>query len=205
MYFSKIHLKHLLFPLNGKKGNIIPIFKKGDKQAVFNYRSISLLPIVSKIFERIIFDTIFNYINQNSFFNPNQSGFRPGDSCIHQLISITHDIHKSFDVNPSQEVRGLFLDISKAFDRVWDEGLLYKVKNFGIEGNLFELIESFLSNRSQRVTINGQSSNWLPIKAGVPQGSILGPLLFLCFINDLPEELNSNFKLLAYGIYDIPG
>ena len=185
------------FPVEWKKGNIIPIFKKGDKQAVSNYRPISLLPIVSKIFERIIFDTIFNYIDQNSFFNPNQSGFRPGDSCIHQLISITHDIHKSFDVNPSQEVRGLFLDISKAFDRVWHEGLLYKVKNFGIEGKLFELIESFLSNRSQRVTINGQSSNWLPIKAGVPQGSILGPLLFLCFINDLPEGLNSNVKLFA--------
>ena len=107
------------FPVEWKKGNIIPVFKKGDKQSVSNYRPISLLPIFSKIFERIIFNAIFNYMDQNNFFNPNQSGFRPGDSCIHQLISITHDIHKNFDANPSQEVRALFLDISKAFDRVW--------------------------------------------------------------------------------------
>ena len=184
------------FPVEWKKGNIIPVFKKGDKQSVSNYRPISLLPIFSKIFERIIFNAIFNYMDQNRFFNTNQSGFRPGDSCIHQLISITHDIHKSFDANPSQ-VRALFLDISKAFDRVWHKGLLYKIKNFGIEGKLFNLIESFLSDRYQRVTINGQTSNWLPIKAGVPQGSILGPLLFLSFINDLPEGLNSNVKLFA--------
>ena len=136
-------------------------------------------------------------MDQNGFFNPNQSGFCPGDFCIHQLISITHDIHTSFDDNPSKEVRGLFLDISKAFDRVWHKGLLYKIKNFGIEGNLLNLIESFLSGRNQRVTINGQSSNWLPIKAGVPQGSILGPLFFLSYINDLPDGLLSNVKLFA--------
>ena len=185
------------FPEEWKKGNIIPIHKKGDKQSVSNYRPISLLPIFSKIFERIIFDNIFKYMNQNKFFNSNQSGFRSGDSCIHQLISITHDIHKNFDANPSKEVRGLFLDISKAFDRVWHKGLLYKIKNFGIEGKLFHLLKSFLSERYQRVTINGQSSNWLPIEAGVPQGSILGPLLFLSFINDLPDDLLSNVKLFA--------
>ena len=73
-------------------------------------------------------------MDQNKFFNINQSGFRPGDSCIHQLLSITHDIHKCFDDNPTQEVHGIFLDISKAFDRVWHDGLLYKIRNFGIEG-----------------------------------------------------------------------
>ena len=156
------------FPDEWKKGNVIPVYKKGDKQTVTNYRPISLLPIFSKIFERIIFNSIFNFMDQNGFFNPNQSGFRPGDSCIHQLISITHDIHKSYDTNPSQEVRALFLEISKAFDRVWHKGLLYKIRNFGIEGNLFKLIESFLSDRYQRVTIYGQTSNWLSVKAGVP-------------------------------------
>ena len=115
------------FPDEWKKGNVIPVYKKGDKQIVSNYRPISLLPIFSKIFEKIIFDAIFNYMNTNNFLNSNQSGFRPGDSCVHQLISIVHDIHKSFDASPSQEVRGLFLDISKAFDRVWHKGLLYKL------------------------------------------------------------------------------
>ena len=186
------------FPAIWKKGNIIPVHKKGDKQAVSNYRPISFLPIFSKIFERIIFNAIFKFIDQNEFFNANQSGFRPGDSCIHQLISITHDIYKSYDTNPSQEVRALFLDISKAFDRVWHKGLLYKIKNFGIEGNLFKLIESFLSDRYQRVTMNGQSSDWLSVKAGVPQGSILGPLLFLLYIYDLPEGLYSSLKLFAH-------
>ena len=185
------------FPIEWKKANVIPVYKKGNKQEISNYRPISLLPIFSKIFERIIFNNIFNYMDENKFFNPNQSGFRPGDSCVHQLISITHDIHKNFDMNPSREVRGLFLDISKAFDRVWHRGLLYKIKNFGIDGNFVKLIESFLSDRYQRVTINGQSSDWLPIKAGVPQGSILGPLLFLSYINDLPEGLHSNVKLFA--------
>ena len=151
------------FPIEWKKANVIPVYKKGNKQEISNYRPISLLPIFSKIFERIIFNNIFNYMDENKFFNPNQSGFRPGDSCVHQLISITHDIHKNFDMNPSREVRGLFLDISKAFDRVWHRGLLYKIKNFGIDGNLLKLIESFLSDRYKRVTINGQSSDWLPI------------------------------------------
>ena len=195
--FFKNCFDNSVFSIEWKKGNIIPIHKKGCKQVVSNYRPISLLPIFSKIFERIIFNSVYNYMEQNKLFNLNQSGFRPGDSCIHQLISITHNIHKSFDANPSQEVRGVFLDISKAFDRVWHDGLLYKIKNFGIEGKLFNLIESFLANRYQRVTLNGQSSDWLPVKAGVPQGSILGPLLFLCYINDLPDNLISNPKLFA--------
>ena len=108
-----------------------------------------------------------------------------------------HDIYKSFDANPTQEVCGLFLDISKAFDRVWHKGLLYKLNNLGVEGNFLRLIESFLSDRYQRVTLNGQSSDWTPVEAGVPQGSILGPLLFLCYINDLPDGLISNVKLFA--------
>ena len=117
--------------------------------------------------------------------------------CINHLINITHDIFQSFDSNPSHEVRGVFLDISKAFDRVWHKGLLFKLKANGIEGRLFNLIESFLSNRLQRVVLNGQNSSWEKISAGVPQGSILGPLLFLIYINDISENLESNVKLFA--------
>ena len=93
--------------------------------------------------------------------------------CVHQLPSVTHEIYKSFDANPSLEVRGVFLDISKAFDRVWHDGLLYKLKLLGICGRYYNLIQSFLDNRHQRVVLNGQSSNWSLVEAGVPQGSIL--------------------------------
>ena len=87
--------------------------------------------------------------------NPNQSGFMPGDSCIRQLISVTHEIYASFDANPSLEVRGVFLDISKAFDRVWHDGLIYKIKCMGVDCDLLALIESFLFKRQQRVVLNG--------------------------------------------------
>ena len=126
-----------------------------------------------------------------------QSGFRPGDSCVHQLISIVHEIYNAFDANPSLEVRGVFLDISKAFDRVWHKGLLYKLKCMGINGNFFKLVESFLSNRYRRVVLNGQASSWAEVKTVIPQGSILGPLFFLIYINDLSEKLKSTVKLFA--------
>ena len=118
---------------------------------------------------------------------------------MHQLLSITHEIYKSYDVNPSLEVRGVFLDISKVFDRVWYDGLLYKLKLLGICGRYFNLIQSFLDNRHQRVILNGQSSKWSLVEASVPQGSILGPLLFLAYINDLPQGLRCNGKLFADG------
>ena len=106
----------------------------------------------------------------NKLLNPNQSGFMPGDSCIHQLISIIHEIYASFDANPSLEARDVFLDTSEAFDRVWHEGLIDKIKCMGVKGDLLGLIESFLFERQQRVVLNGQESEWLTIKAGVPQG-----------------------------------
>ena len=129
--------------------------------------------------------------------NRNQSGFRLADSCINQLLAVTHEIFEAFDCNPSLEVRSVFLDISKAFDKVRHEGLLYKLKSMGISEELFKLLENYLSGRFQRVLLNGQTSSWRPILAGVPQGSILGPFLFLIYINDLPDELKSNAKLFA--------
>ena len=108
-----------------------------------------------------------------------------------------HEIYKAFDANPSLDVRGDFLDLSKAFDRVWHDDLIYKLKSLGICGNYYGLLHSFLSDRYHRVVFNSQSSKWSYIKAGVPQGSILGPLLFLVYINDLPEGLTTSAKLFA--------
>ena len=130
----------------------------------------SLLPIASKIFEKAIYHNLLNYIERENLLNINQSGFRANDSCINQLISITHEIYRAFNCNPSLEVRGIFLDLSKAFDKVWHQGLLFKLESFGIRGKLLNLLEDYLSNRFQRVLLNGQESSWLPIKAGVPQG-----------------------------------
>ena len=108
-----------------------------------------------------------------------------------------HHIYANFDHNPSLEVRGNFLDISKAFDKIWHEVLLNKLKSLGISGNLLNLFRSFLNDRQQRVVLNGQLSDWTPILAGVLQGSIFGPLHFLIYVNDLPDNLNSLIKLFA--------
>ena len=125
---------------------------------------------------------------EERLLNPNQSGFRPSDTCVNQLITITHEIFETFDCNPPLEVRSIFLDISKAFDKVWHKGLLYKLKSMGISGELYNLLENYLSGRFQRLVLNGQTSSWAPVLAGVPLGFIMGPLLFLVYINNLPSK-----------------
>ena len=178
-----------------KKANVVPTFKKGDKQYIKNYRPVSLLPVCGKVFERLLYNNMFSFFSENDLISPKQSGFRAGDSCKNQLLSTAHQILSAFD--DGHEVRGVFLDISKAFDRDWHEGLLFKLRQNGISGELIILIKIFLSCRKQRVVLNGQHSSWADVKAGVPQESILSPLLFLIYINDMPNDLNSNAKLFA--------
>ena len=142
------------FPHEWKKATVVPVHKKGNKQSLENYRPTSLLPICSKIVERLIYNEMFIFFTENNLICPNQSRFRTGDSCVNQLLAIiTHEIYKSFD--EGFEVRGVFLDISKAFDKVWHEGLLLKLNQNGISGNLLKLLSDFLSYRKQRVVLNG--------------------------------------------------
>ena len=124
-----------------------------------------------------------------------QSGFIPGDSTVNQLAFLYHIFCEALD--SGKEVRAVFCDISKAFDRVWHAGLLYKLEAAGVTGEVLNWFKSYLSDRRQRVVLPGVSSDWNYIRAGVPQGSILGPLLFLLFINDIVNDIGSNIRLFA--------
>ena len=178
-----------------KHANVQPVHKKDSRQIVSNYRPISLLPIFGKNFEKIMFDSMYSFFQTNNLITSNQSGFIPRDSTINQLLSITTEIFEAFE--SYDEVRAVFLDMSKAFDKVWHEGLIFKLKQNGLNGQTLKILTNYLSNRKQRVVINGIQSEWKPILSGVPQGSILGPLLFLIYINDLTDNIISNIKLYA--------
>ena len=138
---------------------------------------------------------MFEFFMENKLISTSQPGFKADDSCINQLLSITHEIYSSFD--EGLEVRSVFLDILKAFDKVWHDGIIFKLTQNGISGNLLNLLRDFLNERKQRVVIIVNFSTWKNVSAGVSQSSILGPLLFLICINDLTKGRSSNTKLFA--------
>ena len=147
-----------VFPTKWKKANVLPVFKKDNKQQLNNYRPISLLPIFSKIFEKIIFKNLYSYLLSNNLISTKQSGFIKGDTTINQLLFITHMINLAFDCDIPKEVRSVYLDISKAFGKVWYSGLIFKLKQNGVDRNILQPINRFLENRQQRTQINGKES-----------------------------------------------
>ena len=169
----KIIFEHSLkkgkFPEIWKKANVVPVHKREDKMLVKNYRPISLLPIFGKMFERVIYNSLFNYFQSNRLFTPSQSGSLPGDSCIAQLLSIIHEIQTPFDENLTVDMTVVFLDLSKAFDKIWHDRIIFKLKAYGVEGELLSLLKNYPENREQRVVLNGQTSECRKIIPGIPQ------------------------------------
>ena len=184
-----------VYPRKWKFARVMPLFKKGDKTDPSNYRPISLISCVGKVMERVIFKHIYNYLNDNKLLYRLQSGFQPQQSTSYQLIDIYHQLSLSYDKKESSCI--VFCDISKAFDRVWHDGLIFKLRQYGIIGKLNIWIKDYLSERHQSVFVGSEQSTEKYISAGVPQGSVLGPLLFLIYVNDMPENINSTMRLFA--------
>ena len=189
----------LIVPLTNatslRHGNVTPIYKKDDKSAPSNYRPITLLSSVGKTMERCVHKRLYNYAIEHRILTPLQSGFIQVDSTTYQLLHTYHNFCEAID--NGKEIRVVFCDISKAFDRVWHRGLLHKLRAIGCSEKVTAWFASYLSNRRQRVVINGQTSEWEFIFAGIPQGSILGPLLFLIFINDIVKNIGASIRLFA--------
>ena len=194
-YLFDISVKSGIFPDLWKIATVVPLFKGGQKEDVSNYRPVSLLPVPGKILEKLIHTQVMSFFNENNCLCEHQSGFRPNHSTLNSIVDLTNDIFES--INTNKVTLAAFIDLKKAFDTVNHKILIKKLEHMGIRGKNLQWIESYLDNRFQRTICNNTLSKLDKIKCGVPQGSILGPLFFLVYINDIKNIMND----VKYQLY----